>query len=102
MLEVCYGIMVWYGMVWYGMVWYDMVLYCMVWYGMMWYGMVWYGMVWYGMVWYGNGSVTDLIYIQCKFAIDLHTRTNRCKFEIEFATENFTRKSIGKFKANLC
>ena len=48
MLEVCYGIMVWY----------DMVLY-----GMVWYGMVWYGMVWYGMVWYGNGSVTDLIYI---------------------------------------
>ena len=70
-------------------------------YGMVWYGMVWYGMVWY-MVWNGNGSVTDLIYIQCKFAIDLHTLTNCCKFEIEFAPENFTRKSIGKFKANLC
>ena len=55
MLEVCYGIIVWYGMVWYGMV-YGMV------YGMLWYGMVWCGMVWY-MVWNGNGSVTDLIYI---------------------------------------
>ena len=54
------------------------------------------------MVWYGNGSVTDLIYIWCKFATDLHTLTNRCKFEIEqFATEDFTSKSIGKFKANL-
>ena len=60
MLEVCYGIIVWYGMVWYGMVWYGMV-----WYGMVWYGMVWYGMVWYAwyMVWNGSGSVTDLIYI---------------------------------------
>ena len=62
MLEVCYGIIVWYG-VWYGMVLYGMVWYDMVWYGMVWYGMVWYGMVWYGMVWYGNGSATDLIYI---------------------------------------
>ena len=57
MLEVCYGIIVWYSMVWYSMVWYGMV-----WYGMVWYGVVWYGMVWY-MVWNGNGSVTDLIYI---------------------------------------
>ena len=52
MREVCYGIIVWYGMVWYGM----------VWYGMVWYGMVWYGVVWY-MVCNGSGSVTDLIYI---------------------------------------
>ena len=57
MLEVCYGIIVWYGMVWYGMVWYGMV-----WHGIVLYGMVWYGVAWY-MVWNGNGSVTDLIYI---------------------------------------
>ena len=48
---------------------------------------LWYarsnGMVWYGMVWYG------------------YTLTNHCKFEIEFATENFTGQSIGKFNANL-
>ena len=39
MFEVCYGIIVWYGMVRYGT-----VLYGMVWYG------IWYG-IWYGMVW---------------------------------------------------